>query len=164
MLDSDTACVLARYNDWADRTLFSVLEHVPTHEIVGPSNTLFGSILATLNHNYQVDLIWHAHLTGRKHGFSSRRDLLCATLPALVAAQCNANEWLIDWVDGQDAANLAETVSFEFVSGRAAQMARGAMLLHLYNHKTYHRGWVCQMLFELGVTPPETDLPVYLSR
>ncbi|VWC99961.1 hypothetical protein BLA50215_02499 [Burkholderia lata] len=88
MLDSDTACLLARYNDWADRTLFGELESVPMHEIVGPSNTLFGSILATLNHNYQVDLIWHAHLTGRKHGF----DLMCPTLSALVAAQCDANE------------------------------------------------------------------------
>ncbi len=164
MLDFDAACLLARYNDWADRTLFGALEHVPMPEIVCPRNTVFGSILATLNHNYQVDLIWHAHLIGREHGFSSRRDLLCPTLDALIAAQCDANTWLNDWVSRQDAARLSETVSFEYISGRPGQMARGAMLLHLSHHKTYHRGWISQMLFELGVKPPETDLSVYLSQ
>lgn len=33
-----------------------------------------GSMVGNLNNNYQVDLIWRAHLIGEKHGFSSRRD------------------------------------------------------------------------------------------
>ncbi|WP_261172772.1 DinB family protein [Chromobacterium amazonense] len=39
---------------------------------------------------------------------------------------------------------------------------RWAMLLHIVNHKNYHRGFVADMLYQLPATPPTTDLPVYL--
>jgi uncharacterized damage-inducible protein DinB len=38
------------------------------------------------------------------------------------------------------------------------RMQRGAMFLHLFNHRTYHRGCVSQMFFEVGAKPPATDL------
>ena len=40
----------------------------------------------------------------------------------------------------------------------------GAILLHLVNHKTYHRGWVAEMLFDIGAKAPDTDLSVYLCE
>lgn len=42
-------------------------------------------------------------------------------------------------------------------------MPKGAMFLHVINHKTYHRGWVSQMFFDWGAQPPESDLSVYLA-
>ena len=36
------------------------------------------------------------------------------------------------------------------------------MLLHVVNHKTYHRGYVAQMLYQASVRPPTMDLPVFL--
>ncbi len=36
------------------------------------------------------------------------------------------------------------------------------MLLHIANHKTYHRGYVADMLYESGLRPPTMDLPVFL--
>jgi uncharacterized damage-inducible protein DinB len=41
-------------------------------------------------------------------------------------------------------------------------MRRGDILLHIANHKTYHRGYVADMLYESGLKPPTMDLPVYL--
>jgi hypothetical protein len=38
------------------------------------------------------------------------------------------------------------------------------MFLHVINHKTYHRGWVSEMFFDVGATPPETDLSVFLTE
>ena len=43
-------------------------------------------------------------------------------------------------------------------------MTRGDILLHIVNHKTYHRGWVADMFFQENVRPPATDLPVYLRE
>ncbi len=43
-------------------------------------------------------------------------------------------------------------------------MQRGAMFLYVINHKTYHRGWVSEMFFEVAAKATETDLSVYLTR
>jgi len=43
-------------------------------------------------------------------------------------------------------------------------MTAGAMLLHVVNHATYHRGWLVQMYFEIPAMPPLTDLCVYLTE
>jgi uncharacterized damage-inducible protein DinB len=36
------------------------------------------------------------------------------------------------------------------------------IVLHVVNHKTYHRGHIADMLFQIPVQPPTTDLPVFL--
>ena len=41
-------------------------------------------------------------------------------------------------------------------------MTRGDMLLHVVNHKTYHRGYVADMLCQVPARPPTMDLPVFL--
>jgi uncharacterized damage-inducible protein DinB len=38
------------------------------------------------------------------------------------------------------------------------------MFLHVVNHKTYHRGWVSERLFDFGMKPPQTDLSVFLCE
>jgi uncharacterized damage-inducible protein DinB len=80
MLDTATALTLARYNMWADELLFSAVAALPADVACKRTATLCGSMLATLNHNYQVDLIWRAHLLGQTHGFTSRKDVLHETL------------------------------------------------------------------------------------
>ncbi|WP_236904099.1 DinB family protein [Comamonas serinivorans] len=60
--------------------------------------------------------------------------------------------------------SLNERLAFQFVTGQPGTMTRGEMFLHIVNHKTYHRGWVSQMFFEVDVAPPETDLCVFLCE
>lgn len=56
----------------------------------------------------------------------------------------------------------AHVVDFQFVGGTPGTMTRGDMLLHVANHKTYHRGYVAEMLYQKGLKPPTMDLPVFL--
>jgi uncharacterized damage-inducible protein DinB len=163
-MDTQTAHLLATYNAWADQTLFASVATLPADHVYRQTGTLFGSVIGTLNHNYQVDLIWQANILGEAHGFSGRRDLLHPKLEDLLRAQTIANNWLIGWASEQTSTSLRETAAFRFTSGRQATMQKGAMLLHVVNHKTYHRGWVSQMFFDAGARPPETDLSVYLCQ
>lgn len=43
-------------------------------------------------------------------------------------------------------------------------MTRGDILLHVANHATCHRGHAADILYTLGVSPPNTDLPVFLRE
>jgi DinB family len=38
------------------------------------------------------------------------------------------------------------------------------ILLHVVNHTTYHRGHAADILYNLHIFPPTTDLPVFLRE
>lgn len=120
--------------------------------------------LDALNHNYQVDWIGRAHLLRIPHGFSTRRDVLHPELASLIQERAQINPWYVQWARTQTADSLNERLAFDFVSGKSTEMRRGAMFLHIVNHKTYHRGWGAQMFFDQQVAPPETDLCIYLTE
>src|SRR5262249_24980325 len=99
---------------------------LPEAAIYRETETLFKSMVGTLNHNLQVDLIWRAHLSGQPHGFTSRRDVLHPRLEEVAEAQSEADQWLIDWSKRQSAASLAESVAFRFTSGHTTPECSGA--------------------------------------
>ncbi|WP_434629838.1 DinB family protein [Chromobacterium sp. CV08] len=154
--------MLARYSAWANHRLFDTLAALPEEELRKPRATVFGNILSTLNHNLVVDRIWQGHLLARPHGYSSRNTADTPGLAELARAQAELDDWYIDYAEGLTQDGHEEIVDFAFVDGGAGRMRRGDMLLHIVNHKNYHRGFVADMLYQIPVTPPTTDLPVYL--
>jgi uncharacterized damage-inducible protein DinB len=163
MLNTQTARILSRYKSWADTLLFDATGALPPDEVVKIRQTLFKTMIGTLNHNYVVDLIWKAHLERKEHGFTTRNVVVHADLDDLRRAQQDVNAWFESWADAQSDASLAEQLSFAFISGERSTMSRGAMFMHLVNHASYHRGWVCEMFFEVPAKPPTTDLSVFFA-
>jgi uncharacterized damage-inducible protein DinB len=154
--------LLTRYNAWANHRLFDLLASLPAGEASAKRVTGFGSMVNTLNHAYVVDLIWKAHLENRPHGFTSRITEVEPTLPELRNAQADMDQWYIDYASALTEQAHDESIPFKFVDGGAGIMTRGEMLLHVVNHKTYHRGYVADLLYQIGSRPPVMDLPVFL--
>ena len=154
--------MLTRYSAWADARLFDALAGLPAGEAAAPRTTGFGNMVNTLNHAYVVDLIWKAHLEGVPHGLTKRITDTQPALPALRDAQAGIDAWYIAYADHLTDDMHHETVQFRFVDGGPGAMARGDMLLHVVNHKTYHRGCVADMLYQASFKPPVMDLPVFL--
>lgn len=154
--------MLARYTAWANDRLFAALTALPEGEATARRATGFGTMVNTLNHAYVVDLIWKAHLQGRAHGFVSRITATEPGLHELRAAQAEVDQWYIGYTDALSEEAHDEVVHFKFVDGGPGAMTRGDMLLHVVNHKTYHRGVVADLLYQAGARPPVMDLPVFL--
>jgi uncharacterized damage-inducible protein DinB len=154
--------MLTRYNAWANARLFALLQSLDPAEVTAQRNTGFGNMVNTLAHAYVVDLIWKGHLQSLPHGFSSRNTDVEPSLAELQANQTDVDRWYVGYADKLTDEQHDEVVSFKFVDGGAGQMTRGDMLLHVVNHKTYHRGYVADMLYQMGSKPPGMDLPVFL--
>ncbi|HEY1725715.1 MAG TPA: DinB family protein [Steroidobacteraceae bacterium] len=161
MLTLSAAKLLIDYKSWADELTLASVAKLPPGEAHRQRPTLFKSIIGTLNHSLIVDLIWRAHLEGREHGFSSRREILHDDVAALASAQRSCNEWLQGWCSSQTDASLGQLARFKFISGEAGQMTRGAIVFHIVNHATYHRGWVSDLFFQVPAKPPTTDTCAY---
>jgi uncharacterized damage-inducible protein DinB len=163
-MDASTISLFAAYRTWADRLTYDAVAALPPGEADKVRPTLFKTIIGTLNHNLLIDLIWQAHLEGRDHGFGARNVVLHRDLAELRAAQEATNRCYVDGAAAQSAASLDEPVRFRFIGGEESEMTRGAMLLHVVNHASYHRGWIAEMFFAVPARNPATDLPVYLRE
>lgn len=157
-----TLQMLTRYSAWANARLFATLTTLPPATLTASRSEGAGSILKVLNHARVVDCIWKAHLQGSEHGFTSRNTEVLPALQDLIGQQQALDAWYVACADRLNAASAAEVLAFNFVDGGSGAMTRSEMLLHIVNHKTYHRGYVAEMLYQADLRPPVMDLPVFL--
>lgn len=161
--------MLMRYNMWANKLIYEAVTALPDGEATkerNPSerNRSFKSITHTLNHNYIVDVIWQAHLEGRQHGFEARSAPTHPPLDQLWHEQQVMNEWYAAYSDQLLDTAFDEKVNFTLIGGNKGVMTRGEILLHVVNHSTYHRGYIANMFYQIPVSPPKMDLPVYFRE
>jgi uncharacterized damage-inducible protein DinB len=154
--------MLARYTAWANSRLYAALSDLPVASLLEARPGRPNGMNGILSHGYAVDLIWKAHLEGKVHGFTTRNFETIPTFDELSVAQRQVDEWYIAYADNQNERSLEQAISFDFVDGGSGSMTRGDILLHIVNHKTYHRGYIADMLYESGSRPPTIDLPVFL--
>lgn len=158
----DNLRMLIHYKAWADAELFGCVAELSPEQLQQPQPIIFGSLIRTMNHCYLMDRVWKANLTGQQHGITSRNPGDCPDFSSLHTQQMALNQWLIEYMKTLTAPESTEDVEFEFIGGGHAKMTRSEMLYHLVNHSTYHRGHVADMLYHFGLSPPTTDLPVYI--
>jgi uncharacterized damage-inducible protein DinB len=163
-MGSSTLTTLARYTAWANGLLYQSMAQLPESELVKRQKVVFGSLLRTLHHVYAMDLVWQAHLLGRTHGYVSRNPGICPPFAELQPAQAELDAWYIEYVESLSESAAGEIVEFEFIGGGRGSMSRADIVLHVVNHTTYHRGHIGDMLYQIPVHPPTTDLPVYLRN
>jgi uncharacterized damage-inducible protein DinB len=156
--------MLTRYSAWANDRLYAALAGMDSHELSRVRQGRSNTVLSLLGHNYVVDLIWQAHCQGRAHGFTKRALKEPMSLAQLQTAQTAVDAWFVDYAIQQSEASLSEVIDFVYVSGQAARMQRGDVLMHIVNHKTYHRGYIADMMYESGGKPPSMDLNVFLTQ
>ena len=153
---------LTRYKAWADDTFLSVVEILPESDLVAPRPIVFGSLIRTLNHSYSMDFVWQCHLLGVPHGLTTRSPVDHPPIQQLAESQRQMDHWYVNYADSLSRDQLGEVVEFEFIGGGPGAMSREDILLHVVNHTTYHRGHIADMLYHLRISPPTTDLPVFL--
>jgi len=165
---TETITRMMRFKCWANKITFKTVMGLPGGEALKPRTTRFGNMVYTLNHVYVVDDIFRAHMDGRDHGYSARNTATPPALDALWDAQQTMDNWWVKCVEGFSESALAEVIEFEFVGTKPGDpkgaMSRSDIFMHIVNHGNYHRGFVGDMLYQAGVTPPATDLPVFLRE
>jgi uncharacterized damage-inducible protein DinB len=158
----DNMRMLTKYKAWANEITFTSVSGLPLGEATKIRNTRFGNMVHTLNHVYVIDNIFKAHLLGNKHGYAARNSENHPHLDDLWELQKEMDQWYINYAESISEEKLSEIVKFQFVGGGDGSMSRINIITHVVNHSTYHRGFVGDMMYQIPVTPPANDLPVFL--
>jgi uncharacterized damage-inducible protein DinB len=153
---------LTRYKAWANEVVFSMVSKLPPEEATRQRATRFGNMVHTLNHVYVIDAVFQAHLLSQKHRYTARNTPTHPPLDELRSHVRELDAWYVQFADALAPADIDREIHFEFIGGGYGSMTCQEMVLHVVNHGTYHRGFVGDMMYQAGVTPDATDLPVFL--
>lgn len=162
MTDSEILKTMARYNQWANRELFAAVRTLRGAEIIKHRRSLFKNILNTLNHPLLTDRVWWAHMHDESHPYKALNEILYNDLEELATARAEMDQRLIDYVDELTEGSGEEQIDFTLLSGAKGSMTRYMILMHVFNHNTYHRGFVVETFCQIPAALPLIDLPIFM--
>lgn len=150
----------AAYNIWANKTLFERISKLSDEEINKEISSSFPSLYKTALHMWLAEDVWYQRL-------KLVENIVPATenFTGSFAELCNnlGKQSLVwkDWVDAATETQLSHV--FAYIRNKEQQkMPVYQMLLHLFNHATYHRGQLVTMLRQLNADKiPATDFSAY---
>lgn len=148
----------AAYNAWANARLYDAATALSDFERKRDIRAYFKSLHGTLNHILVADRIWLARITGEGEASRALDAELFSDFAALRAAREEEDARLSAFTGGLNAADLDRDIAYQNTRGEAKSLQLAAILAHMFNHQTHHRGQASHMLSQLGVAePPALD-------
>lgn len=145
---------------WANHRITDLINGLDTQLHLTTIESSFGILRGTVQHMANAESIWwqRMKLVETPHSFDDLDMPLDLVSKKLIEF---SNQWK-DWIE-KSAANALEH-EFLYHNTKKEQFKQPVyqMLLHLFNHQTYHRGQLVIMLKQLGIEKiPATDFIVW---
>jgi uncharacterized damage-inducible protein DinB len=154
----------AAYNIWANKTLFDRINKLPAEKIVEEVSSSFPSLYKTMQHMWRAEEIWWQRLKLTENPMAQSDHFTGSFAELYSSLNKQSLQWK-EWVDAAGDNHL--NFVFAYIRDKAEhKMVVHDMLLHLFNHGTYHRGQLVTMLRQVGETDkiPSTDFSTYCRQ
>ena len=155
-MDVDMAQELLRYNTWANKRLLDALAHLDSAQFTRTLGGSYPSVQATLTHIVWGEWLWVERWQGHSPmELFVPEDFPSASHVATRWSQIQAAQQ--SFVQSLAPEGLQRVVRYTNRAGEVWEYALWRMLYHLFNHSTYHRGQLANMLRLLDAQPAATD-------
>jgi uncharacterized damage-inducible protein DinB len=154
----------AAYNAWANQKLIELILSLPENQQQKEVPSSFNSLYKTILHMWDAESAWwqrmklHERIIIPSENFNgTMRDVA----NGLLQQNRQWEEWL------NNASDLSISHVFQYQNSKKEQFKQPVyqMILHVFNHGSYHRGQVVTILRQLGVEKlPQTDFIVWSRR
>jgi len=162
-MTADLVRTLYRYNAWATARIFQAATPLSAAELAAPSGASFGSVRETLVHIMAAQWIWLA----RWKGTSPTTLLDAREFPDLASLRARWDELEAEtqrFVETLTDSDLSRVVEYRNTRGERWAYPLWQQVVHQVNHATYHRGEVAATLTQLGHSPGDLDLLIYIDE
>lgn len=142
----------AAYNLWANTRLVERLQREPEALLDRHVKSSFPGLRATVLHIRDSTNAWYARVFGvERMAFGNSIDSLLQVSVAVQDSALTLGE-----------ADLGGMVAYTTAKGQACNQPRWQLLMHCFNHATYHRGQAVTIMRQLDLAEiPAMDLVVY---
>ena len=150
----------AAYNIWANKKITETANQLSEEQINKGIVSSFPSVYKTVLHLMEVENVWWERLqlvenTTLSGWFTGDFDELSKKLLGL------SQHWH-DWIQNTNDVNISHVFAYQNSKKEQFKQPVYEMLLHLFNHQTFHRGQLVTMFRQLGLDKiPPTDFIVF---
>jgi uncharacterized damage-inducible protein DinB len=159
-MTQDEIRTLFAYNAWANHRVLEACAALTPQQFTQTVTSSFPSIRDTLFHIMGVEWLYFERWHGR-----SPSTLLPGEhfddLAAMRGRWQQIERSLTEYVSGPELGDTGRALQYLNMQGNPFAYPLRAMLQHMVNHSTYHRGQVTTQLRQLGARPLSTDLLRY---
>lgn len=151
----------AAYNIWANQRIMEVILSLTEEQQQQEVPSSFSSLYKTVLHMWDAESAWwqrmklHERIIIPSENFNG-------TIRDIINGLSQQNQQWQDWVS--NATDSAIDHVFQYQNSKKEQFKQPIyqMLLHVFNHGTYHRGQLINMLRQLGADKlPQTDFIIW---
>ncbi len=148
----------AQYNAWANGLFTGIIGRLPEAVLDREIPSSFPSIRKTLVHVWSSEDTWLQRLQG-----VASPVWLGGTFRGTIAEACDSwntcSAAIVAYVDAGQDGDFTQRISYANLKGEPQYDRIDAILQHMINHATYHRGQLVTMLRQCSImTIPATDL------
>lgn len=151
----------ASFNVWATQRITDVISQLSEEKINAEITSSFPSMFKTVLHLLDAESIWWQRLKLQEH-IERPSESFTGNFEELQKKLLQQSSFFSEWVSNASEPQLQHV--FAYIREKEQhKMQVSDMLMHLFNHNSYHRGQLVTMLRQSGVTKiPSTDFAAYL--
>ena len=153
--------LLYQYNQWANAKILNAAANVTPEQFLAPASFPHGGLRGTLVHALSAEWIWRT----RWEGTSPTHLLKANDFPdfqSLRLRWADEEGRLLSFVENITEERLNSTFDYTNTSGKPFTRVLWQAMAHVVNHGTQHRTEAAAMLTDLGCSPGDIDLNVFL--
>lgn len=153
----------AAYNVWANQKMIDVILALPEEKVNKTITSSFSSLRLTLLHLWTTESTWWQRLKLVENiEIIGNSDSLIQEIATGLITQ--SKQWK-EWIEKSTVAALEHEFIYRNSKKQQFKQPVYMVLLHLFNHGTYHRGQLVTMLRQAGVESiPATDFIVFSRK
>lgn len=155
---------LAAYNVWANQKLLDIILSLPDEQQKKELPSSFKSLYDTLLHMWDAESAWWQRMKLHERIIIPSENFRGSTKDVSNGLLQQNLQWQ-EWVNTATDPMLDHV--FQYYNSKREHFKQPIfqMLLHVFNHGTYHRGQLVNILRQLGVEKiPQTDFIVWSRK
>ena len=150
----------ASYHSWATDLLMNTILSLPEEMHHVEVKSSFPGLYKTLSHLNSTDKIWRHRLN--PSGQLADPFINPTAMHDLAKEMQQRQQQWMNWVNALDENDFIKVVHYKSLKGDPFSQPLYHLLLHVFNHATYHRGQLVTILRQLDVQNiPQTDFIVW---
>jgi uncharacterized damage-inducible protein DinB len=152
------------YNMWANQLLLDTILQLPEEKQYEKVISSFDSLYKTVLHIWDAESIWWQRMKLQER-IVRPGESVSGKMKEVSEGLLHQNRQWNDWIISVQEHVLQHVFQYQNSKREQFKQPLYEMLLHLFNHATYHRGQIVTMLRELGIEKiPPTDFIVWSRK
>ncbi len=152
----------ATYNIWASQRILDVILSLPEEKQMAEIPSSFNSLFQTVLHMWDAESMWWQRMKLQEHTIRPSENFKGNMQDAISSLLQQSKLWE-EWVSAASDLSLDHVFHYQNTKREVAKIPVYQMIHHVFNHATYHRGQLINMLHQLGVEKaPATDFSIWI--